>query len=332
MGNVIDLPNITFESLIDIDSKESKKKTSDFDVKNYLNTRLENGQKERKTSFRLLPMDLTTGNPFLLIHTHTVDVPVGMRKNPKVKEKKQYICLSKNNLDKSKYGDKCPFCELNKSAYDQSVLATNPQEKKMLQEISINNITKQSVICRGIERGKESDGVKYWKFNLRFDKTDPYHRIMALVKERAKEAEALGKTCNILDMWKGRDLNITFNEGTAAPTIWDASFESPITEDVELLKEWIYNSKKWNEVFGIKPYEYLSLIAEGKTPWFDRETKTWVGKESEDETTNAAIAEIEEKIEKVTEEVVNIPSPKQTPVPTQNIMSDLSVNDDDLPF
>ena len=42
---------------------------------------------------------------------------------------------------------------------------------------------------------------------------------------------------------------------------------------------WIYDEKKWQDVFSTKPYEYLSLISQMKTPWYDREKGKWVDKE-----------------------------------------------------
>ena len=47
MGNLINLPNITFDSLVvEGQNKPSEKKTNTFDAKNYLNTRLSDGEKD----------------------------------------------------------------------------------------------------------------------------------------------------------------------------------------------------------------------------------------------------------------------------------------------
>ena len=48
MGNLINLPNITFDSLVvEGQKKTTEKKTNTFDAKNYLNTRLSDGEKEK---------------------------------------------------------------------------------------------------------------------------------------------------------------------------------------------------------------------------------------------------------------------------------------------
>ena len=73
-------------------------------------------------------------------------------------------------------------------------------------------------------------------------------------------------------------------EGTSAPTVVDDSDRSPLSENEELMKAWIYDSKKWQDVFTCKPYEYLSLVSQMKTPWFDRANGVWIEKEEVDET------------------------------------------------
>ena len=92
MGNLIQLPNITLGSLV-LENKSNEKKNGVFDAKNYLNTRLADGEDEKTITIRLLPMDLETGNPFVVVHTHNVKVPSTMVK-PGEKPYKSYICLA----------------------------------------------------------------------------------------------------------------------------------------------------------------------------------------------------------------------------------------------
>ena len=81
MGNLINLPHITFDSLVvEGQKKSTERKTNAFDAKNYLNTRLSDGETEKTLTIRLLPMDLETGNPFVVVHTHNVKVQQAMVK------------------------------------------------------------------------------------------------------------------------------------------------------------------------------------------------------------------------------------------------------------
>lgn len=335
MGNLINLPNITPESIIlaNDSTNNNSNKAKTFDEKNYLNVRLDekNGEKSKTLTIRLLPMDLETGNPFIKVFMHNVRVP----KEVSASGWKSYICLSKNkDIDHEHYGNKCPFCELNQTAYQESLKETDEIKKKNFQDISIANRAREAVIVRCIERGKEDEGVKFWKFNLRSDKTDPYNTILKLYQLRKEEGERAGQVLNILDIYNGRDLNVTITEGNAAPQILDASLSTPLSRDEEQMKAWIYDTKKWQDVFSTKPYEYLSLISQMKIPWYDREKGMWVDKEEIDakrqgkkEEEAQANAEIEAAAAKVINAQPVIEPQKQDFTDTL-----IMKGDDDLPF
>ena len=331
MGNLIDLPNINPESFV-FDSKNDSKttKNSNFDEKNYLNVRLSDGEKEKTLRIRLLPMDLKTGNPFVKIHVHNVQVPKEMVQ-PGQKPYKSYICLRKtDDIDHELLGNKCPFCELNYQAYQESLKETDPIKKKQHQDDSIANKEREAVIVRCIERGKEDEGVKFWKFNIRNDGTDPYNTIKKLYQFRKETAEKKGKTENILDIYEGRDLIVTITaEGTSAPTIVDDSERSPLSDNVEQMKAWIFDKKRWQDVFTCKPYEYLKLVSEMRIPWFDKANGVWVDKE---EYENGR----KEKVEKANEDISEANKTIQenvTKTETNNdFVASISVNDSDLPF
>ena len=278
-------------------------------------------------------MDLETGNPFVKVHMHNVRVP----KEVSASGYKSYICLAKNkDIDHETYGNKCPFCELNHNAYQESMKETDPIKKKNFQDISIANISREAVIVRCIERGKEDEGVKFWKFNLRNDKTDPYNTILKLYALRKEEGERAGQVLNILDIYNGRDLNVTITAGNAAPQILDASLSTPLSRDEEQMKTWIYDTKKWQDVFSTKPYEYLKLVSEMRIPWFDRDKGKWVDKADYDAEHKGQAKEADEAIEKA-EQAAAHPEVAQaqvvTPEPKQDLVSSLTINDgDDLPF
>ena len=334
MGNLINLPNITPESIVIVNDNSTSRtsKTKSFDEKNYLNVRLDeqNGEKSKTLTIRLLPMDLQTGNPFVKVHMHNVRVPKEVSKSGY----KSYICLAKNkDIDHERYGNKCPFCELNHNAYEASVKETDPIKKKNFQDISIANISREAVIVRCIERGKEEEGVKFWKFNLRNDKTDPYNQILKLYAMRKEEAERAGVELNILDIYTGRDLNVTITEGNAAPQILDASLSTPLSKDEEQMKEWIYDTKKWQDVFSTKPYEYLSLVSQMKIPWYDREKGIWVDKEVFNAEHGNQSKEIENEIEKAEQAAAHPETVAAQPnIKENDFVSSITVNEDDLPF
>lgn len=342
MGNLIDLPNITPESIVFGDEGKSKKKSGNFDSKNYLNVRLEEGETEKTITIRLLPMDLKTGNPFVKVHVHNVKVPQELVKSGQ-KPYKDYICLAKTaDVDHDTFGNKCPFCEINKNAYNESLKTDDPVVKKSWQDISLANLSREAVIVRCIERGKEDEGVKFWKFKTRADKTDPYNQILKLYQLRKEAAEKKGKVENILDIYEGRDLNITITaDGTSAPQIVDDSDRTPLSDSEEQMRAWIYDPKKWQDVFTCKTYEYLSLVSQMKIPWFDKDKNIWVdrdeynaehgtGPEQRSEEAEKVEKEIERVKETLKEEVkVSESAPKNDDF---RAAITATVADDDLPF
>jgi len=325
MGNLITLPNISLDSVVN-ENETPRPKKDGFDVKNYLNVRLAEGEEEKTLTIRLLPMDLNTGNPFAKIHVHNVKVPQEMVK-PGEKPYKTYICLKNSDgVDHERFGTKCPFCEMNYAAYLESTKETDPVKKKALQDASLAFKSQEAVIVRCIERGKENEGVKFWKFNIRVkDKLDPYNQILKLAKMREESAKKKGEVNNILDIYNGRDLNVTITSSEkSAPTIVDDSDRSPLSKDEEQMKKWIFDQKKWQEVFTCKPYEYLNLVAQMRVPWFDKTKGIWVDKEEYEKEHGANTTEINKEIKdaeaKIKEQEKN-----------KSFASSLEISDDDLP-
>ena len=334
MGNPVQLPNISLDN-VKFDDEQPKEKKEGFDLKNYLNVRLGEGEEEKTVIIRLLPMDLKTGSPFVKIHTHNVKVPQEMVK-PGEKPYKSYICLSKTkDIDHEKYGTRCPFCEMNRAAYNESTKETDPVKKKELQDVSLSYLSKETVIVRCIERGKEDEGVKFWKFNIREkDKQDPYNQIVKLYNMRKEAAAKKNKVENILDIYNGKDLivTITSKEGISAPHIVDDSSFCPLSEDEEQMKKWIYDTKKWQDVFTCKPYEYLELVSQMRIPWYDRADGMWVDKEEYQNEHKANTEKIDKEIEDAKKELKGSVQSGKLPQ-KEDLMAEISLdNNDDLPY
>lgn len=326
-------------------SEGGSRRENSFNEKDYLNVRLEKGEKEKKLRIRLLPMDPKGGSPFAHVHFHNVEVNKDLVK-PGMKPFKSFLCLNPHynpDIDHEKFGNKCPFCEQNKVAYEMSQKATSLAEKKAYQEKSLANKTKEAIIVRCIERGKEDEGVKFWKFNLKYDNTDPYHKILDLAKTRAEEGRQVGQEINILDLYTGRDLILTVKPGnTENQTVIDiveSSVSTPVTSDNEQLLKWLNDSKRWQDVFKPKSYDYLRLIQDGKYPWYDRDANAWVDKAEYDqknadkkEETEAEASEVDKEIEN---SIANMVTTATATTETQVVEDAPSVggeDDEDLPF
>lgn len=300
MGNLINLPNITpeaMEAFAASGTPKFEKRSEDEFRKTYLDTRVPDGAKERKITIRLLPMNLTTGEPWVRIYTHSVKLTPEQQKFLHSKFK-TYVCVRKSPDIDPKFGSRCPFCEFNSKSYNDAQNEPDPNRKKSLIQQSLDYKAKETIVVRCIERGKEDEGVKFWKFNTRKDLSDPYHSILNLYHQRAKEGADNGMNVNILDIYSGRDLTITFKTGEPVPppTIIDAGISTPLSRDQELMRKWIFDEKKWQDVFPVKPYEYTSLILNERIPWFDNEKKLWVDKALVDGNLNQEMALADEGI------------------------------------
>jgi len=308
MGNLVNIPSVNFAELAQIEEEMKSKrenkgttKFNSFDPKNYLDTRLKNGEKTKEIRVRLLPNPGQPGySPFIKVHTHSVN------KLPKeVSESgfKSYICLEKSDIDHEKFGKKCPFCELQRSAYNESVSETDPTKKEKLKELSLGNIARETIIMRVIERGKESEGPKFWKVNVSRRGDDAYSLIKKLAERLYKEGLEEGVEENLYDSFKGRDIIITISgsdndkDNKTTTTVTQALSQTPISKDEALMSEWINDTKKWSDVFVVKPYEYLSIISTGEIPWFDRESGKWIPKTTADAQRDAANAKVESEVE-----------------------------------
>lgn len=322
--------NIT-NDVMDEEEEKSERKPSfnSFDAKNYLDVKLDKGEDSKELKIRLLPIDLETGSPFKIIHMHTIPV----QKEISQSGWKSYVCLKHTkDIDHETMGSDCPFCELNKKAYDEKVKAEKDGDEvgaRRWKEISLANKESEVCVVRCIERGHEEDGPKFWKFNVRSDKKDPKNLITKLWKSRKQESidEAMDEYDgelpedfepeNILDLYNGRDLKVTIEavydkDGKRTKktsiSIVDYGKNRPISKDEELAEEWINDSKKWSDVFTVKPYEYLSIILDGEVPFFDKNKNKWVTKgRARDEETKEELRKenaANEKIEKAKKKAI----------------------------
>ena len=323
-------PDVSFEDLKPVDdltleTKPKQENKSGFDMRNYLDFSIPEGQTSREITIRLLPISHKTPTKyFQIVHIHNIKVNSDLK--PNKSGRKGYICLNKSDLQAK---SKCPICEIQDNLWQQWHAETEKAKKdEIVNQIKDLN-TRKYCIVRCIERSNEKDGPKFWRIPIRNDKTDVYHKILLLAETRNKEGKEAGVDVNILSLHNGRDLKITFTEGTGAPTVVDKGISTPLSSNEEEFNNWFYNEKKWDEVFTVKPYEYLQLAFNGETPWFDKISQKWVSKAEFDRIKNSQTypPENESKNIEIKQSVNEIPFTQSTQ-PTTNT----PLYDDELPF
>ena len=323
--------NIDPEAVISQNEKESSeivRNKTKFNPKNYLNARLGSGESSKKLKIRLLPFSPEGGSPFQKVFIHTVRVN---------KEGGQgwrtFVCPTHNHK-----GDKCPFCETSEQAKQLRLRTDNEVEKKKYGDIEFMNRAKEAWIVRCIERDHEEDGVKFWLFNASRKKDGVYDKIINLFNERWEEAKAAGKTYNIFDLNNGKDLTINLSKDSNNKTvtqITDSSFMTPLSDNYEQAKAWIEDPKKWEEVYTVKPYDYMAIVVQGGIPIFDKEQNKYVDKAELDER-NEKEKEIEIK-ENLTEQKRDFTQFVEQKIEPQASTAtapkpQMFVDEDDLPF
>lgn len=227
-----------------------KKTENKFNEKNYFGTFLKDKQKTATKVVRIIPTrDGTT--PFVEVWGHKVQVDG---------EWKTFTCL------KHQKGEDCPFCEAR-----EALRASGTEADK---ELAKKYSARKMYIVKVIDRDNEEDGVKFWRFNDDFRKTGILDKIYGVIKTINKD---------ITDVNTGRDLSIMIardqNDNPVVQTITQLD-ASPLSENAELAKSWIDDTRTWEDVYSIKSYDYLEIIVKGGVPVYSKEEKRYVDKNS----------------------------------------------------
>ena len=322
------------EESMDKPQKIAQKK-NDFDAKNYLDTKLADGQNERTITVRILPVSNEDGNFRIAVKTHNLKV------NRRIAQSgfKSFLCLDDPQVPNYNPSIRCPICEKSKYYFEEAKKCRETDKEKskklFMKACSLKN--KVTYIVRVIERGKESEGVKFWRFNENTQGKGIYDSLIALYKQRKNDMAEEGiENYNIFDLDNGRDivLNLTRTERSdgqegVAIQITDKSINKPLTNDIELGNAWINDVKKWYNAYTVKSPEYLSIIADDMIPYFDRTQEKFVPKTEQDfldaekrkNEANAAVEAASEILKERTMEQQSIPQ-----------VTPSDDNDIDLPF
>lgn len=286
-----DTKKSTLDAILEQHEKNSSTQTSStnkFDERNYFSTFLPKGVNTGKKTIRILkPKD--GSSPFVEVHVHKKQVNGDW---------KTFACL------KTEENKPCPFCEAR-----EALLATGKDSDK---EIAKNYSNKKAYVLKVIDREKEADGVKFWRFNHSYKKTGTYDKLIDLIKE-------LGE---IYDNKAGRDLTINITRDNAGiPNISSIVHKDPsrLTTDENKVNglAWINDERTWREVYPVKAYDFLYLIVKGLTPAWDKTNNKWVDKESlksdnvgnESDELDAELATGKVKTETSTNATANVEDP-----------------------
>lgn len=229
-------------------SSNKKNKLSEEDrLKRYFSTQLKKNEKTGQRMFRILPPKAGK-SPFDEVWFHEV----------KLDDKWQKLYCPKKN----KTGE-CPLCEV-----EQSLLATGSKEDK---DVSYQYKAKKFYIVKGIDRDLEEDGPKFWRFRHNYKKEGTLDKIVPVFSTKG----------DITQVDKGRDLIISLGKNDDGYTkVTSIMYEDagPLSESPEQMEQWLEDEMVWQDVYAIKTYDYLDIVAQGEIPYYDKDQEKYITK------------------------------------------------------
>ena len=196
----------------------------------------------------------------------------------------------------------CPLCEKAKSILEKQDKSIKGIKKEDMtpQQLAINEDNKKIwsagnsleakkfYIIRGIDKGAEKDGIKYWRFKHNFKQQGVLDKLGPAV---TNWMEINGK--DFTDAQEGTDLILTVVDQEIPgrnKTYRDVSSiypkgSSPLHTDPLVVKEWLTDETTWRDVFkpaaapNITSHEYLEMVAIGQEPYWDDSdpnNKKWI--------------------------------------------------------
>ena len=194
----------------------------------------------------------------------------------------------------------CPLCARNKR-----LIATQDQSLKGIKKENMNDaqlkikakndeIYKEAIkweakkfyIVRGIDKGQEKDGVKFWRFKHNYKNQGTLDKLLPIMQEYMEVQQA-----DFSNPQNGTDLSIIMTDsefnGHVYKTISAITYrgKSPLHGDPVVVRQWLEDDITWRDVFLPKrapnttPYEFLEMIVRDENPYWDdtdATNKHWV--------------------------------------------------------
>jgi gp32 DNA binding protein like len=221
------------------------------DFSKYFNPRLEDGEKNGEATIRLMPAKEKGGSPFEEGFFHVMQVNGQWRK---------LYCKEHND------GETCPLCEVRKA-----LEATGSEEDK---KIAKTYKPAKFYLARVIDRSKEEDGIKIWRFRHNYKGEGELDKMIPLFTKKG----------DLSDPREGRDLILMLGRGDKNNTkVTSVMAEDPsmLTNDKTKANAWVKDASTWKDVYKASPIEYLEIIANGESPVWDKNLKKFVAKGEE---------------------------------------------------
>lgn len=194
----------------------------------------------------------------------------------------------------------CPLCAKHKkllTKQDQSlkgIKKENMNESQKSIKAANDEIYKEAIkweakkfyIVRGIDKGLEKDGVKFWRFKHNYKNQGTLDKLLPILEDYMSTNQA-----DFSDPQNGTDLSIIMTDSEFNGHVYKsisaitARGKSQLSSDSLVSRAWLDDDVTWRDVFLPKkapnttPYEFLEMVAMGTNPYWDdtdSSNKHWV--------------------------------------------------------
>jgi hypothetical protein len=297
----------------------TKKKTSNvFNEDNYFGTFLPKGINSAQKQIRIVEPEGAEESPFLEIFGHKKKVDGKWR---------TFIC------PKHEKGEKCPFCE----AREILLAEGSAESRKESNQFS----AKKMYVAKVIDREFPDHGVKFWRFNHHYKNAGTFDKINAANGTLPKGEDPVSSE-------SGRDMIISVTRDGDISVVTGINYnmsQTPLSSDSQQMADWrtSSNEKTWEDVYSVKPYEYLEIIVRGGIPMWEKDASGEGGKfvdkveadakpntpeEAHDTELSVGVANANETAAVATESVAPESAAPESTTPPAKVEEE----DDDLPF
>lgn len=276
--------NYVNQSALDKQIENEENGGTFFDASKYLNLKptMQNGQTSKMTILRLLPSKKDPSTVFEKVYFHGLYVDGKYR---------MILCGPKNevyNPDDGPCG--CPLCEQSKAFFEAEKNASTPQAKENYHKNGVKFMAKTFWVVRCIVRGLENEGVKYWCFAEQSLKHDGFKDKLDALNKTERELLTTKNQLpypdwTIYDLDSGYDIVVTCSGsvGNDGKYNWSHVFttdkeRSSLNADEAVGMSWINDETLWSDLYKVKHYPFLEIVALGGAPMYSKEEERWFDK------------------------------------------------------
>ena len=241
-NNVLDAVLAQYETSKQGGSSSTSKFTQEERMKKYFAAILKDNEKQGQKRIRILPTP-DGSSPFKEVWFHEIFIDGKWQK---------FYDPAKNDNERS------PLSEV----YDELMSTGKDSDKELAKQYK----PRKFYIVKVIDRDREEDGVKFWRFKHNYKQEGIFDKIIPIYKAKG----------DVADSEKGRDLILELTKaktpkGAFYTVIQTVMYDDPtsVHEDEDTMNGWISDELTWEDVYSKKPLEYLESIARGETPRWD---------------------------------------------------------------